>query len=168
MSVKREILAALQDRIKTNMPTVKTVRLYNSQPLNEEKEKAYPCPAVFIKFDSVIWTPLANGMQNGDAVIKLYIQYNSLKTEDEAIIDLIEDLHAYIQNFSIPGVMQPLSRTNERQDDNHDAVQVWEVEYTAIISDNSGNKKRHLIYMEKINNLEIERDGSSPSLIPIE
>lgn len=166
MSVKREIFAAIKARITGQMPAVKTVRLYNSQPLNEDKEKAYPSPAVFVKFDSIVWAPLANGLQQGETVLKFYVQYNSLKTEDEAIIDLVEELHAYIQNFEVPELLQPLARLSERQDDNHGAVQIWEVDYAAIITDNSGNKKRHLIRMEKIDTLEIERDGASPHLLP--
>lgn len=99
MSAKLNLYKALKDRL-INETFVKKPALFNSQFANLERENAFSMPAAFIEFAELQYTTKAFGVQTCEAVIRLHIAASSLKSDDEAIFSLLEDVNAAVQGFS--------------------------------------------------------------------
>lgn len=162
MSIKKSIYIAVRDRILTNT-AVKTSRLYNSQFVNMTEENTFAFPAAFIEFSELTYGSISEGSQDGNLKIRVYLGFDSLKTEDLALLDLMEAVNAALQGFAPVNGATPLNRVFEAQDINHDAVRVWLMDYETRFRDNSGHRNNKLIETT-LTQLELLDDHDAPRL----
>jgi hypothetical protein len=162
MSVKKEIYIAVRDKIlaETN---VKTSRLFNSQFENMEGEASFTFPAAFIEFAAIPYVTNAEGGQEAEAMLRIHLGYDSLKTESLEVLDLMEAVHVALQRFTPVSDSSRLNRVFEGQDINHDAIAVWLMEYEFTFTDNSGHRNNKLIETT-IGELEVLKDAKKPRL----
>ncbi len=156
MSTKKDFYLAVKAKILDNTD-VKHVRLYNSQFDEMDSENTFPFPCVFIEFSALDWITKSEGYQEAETTIKLHVGFESVKTEELEVFDLLEDIHEDLQGMHDPEYYTPLNRSFEGQDTNHDNVIVWQVDYDTLLSDNSGNRNNKLVETT-IENLQTDKD----------
>ena len=144
MSTKRDTYLKIKEVLE-GVPAVKHVRLFNNQYTNIAREKPFPFPAVFIQFLELDYTTRGDLTQDGLTRARLHIGYDSLKTEDLAVFDLLDDIHKALQGLELVNVFTPLDRVHEEQDVDHDIISVWLVDYAFKIRDFSGSRNSKLV-----------------------
>lgn len=108
---------AIVNRIKSRVPEVKHIDLYNQQYLKQEEEHPFLTPAVFIEFSSMPWLNQGDGTQEApEGQITLHLvdddYSDSWQAGDDvanqtpamAWIELIEKLHQAFNNFAPKGI----------------------------------------------------------------
>jgi hypothetical protein len=162
---KLDLFDALGARIKAEVPKIKTFRLFNNQFAKEGVEKAFAFPALMVEFVDLNYTAKSESLQEADTNIILHLGFASLKTEDRAVFELVQEVHQAVQAFYGLDLFSPLNRTRDQQDTDHDGVIVWQTTYTTLLSDNSANRKRRLVLAETPE-LIVNKDPSAPWLKP--
>lgn len=162
MSAKKKLYLAVKERVLQNS-SVKHCALFNNQFDNMSEENPFLFPCVFVEFSQLQYVTKSEGYQEADAVIRLHVGFESYKTEELEVLDLLDDLHEDLQGFHINDEFTPLDRNFEGQDTNHDNVIVWQMDYDTLLSDNSGNRNKKLT-LTTIGDLEIDRISEKPRL----
>jgi len=126
--MQKLVYQRIRQDIEQFLPQIKYVRLWNNQFNREQKENGFLYPAVFIGFTRAEFDDYLSGVQEVDLVVTLYLCFESYKNEDIDVLQLKQDLYkivnmCIIQNFSFP------CRQEERQNDDHDNVQIFETDY---------------------------------------
>jgi hypothetical protein len=169
MSLKKTIYLALKAKITaiketpSSDPTIKTCRLFNNQFAKLSEEATFEMPCVFIEYSQLDYTTKGQGVQEAEARIRFHIGYNSLKTEDLDLLDLLESFHKEIQGLTDQENFSPLNRVFEAQDIDHDQISVWVTDYETLILDSTAHTQNKLKEVT-INELEITVDAESPFL----
>lgn len=163
MSAKLDFYDIIKARILEKVPAVKTLRLFNNQFENEEKENAFAYPAVFVQFLNLNWIAKPQGLQEADAVIRLHVGFHSLETEEREIFTLIEDIHKAVQSLSTAELFGDLNRVNEEQDIDHGNVIVWLADYSTLLTDVSGYRSKDLV-LTQITEAEFTRESEGVRL----
>lgn len=157
-SLLSNIFTDLRSKIFTDIPTVKTVRIYNNQFDNMDKESAFDFPCVFIDFPQLSYQELGQGVQGVDLVIRLYIGFenlalsqggvinpdSSLSNEEIGFFELRDSLFKALTNFR-PAQCSPMMRSEERTDTNHDNVYVYQMDFITAGVDSSSDEQDKLI-----------------------
>lgn len=159
MSTKKDFYLAVKKTILAETG-VKHCRLYNSQFDEMDGEDTFPFPCAFIEFSTLDWKTKSEGYQEAETTIKIHVGFESVKTEELEILDLLEEIHAELQGKHDPLYYTPMDRTFEGQDTNHDNVIVWQVDYDTLLSDNAGNRNNKLV-KTTIENLDASADDST-------
>lgn len=170
MNSKLDFFDTIKAKLLGEVPEVKTFRLFNNQFEKEKVEKAFPFPAVMLEFLDMPYITKAEGMQQTEFLFTLHVGFASLKTEDRDIFILVQKITQCLQGFAFEDLFSSLVRTRETQDSNYDAVQVWQLQFTTVLFDNSGHKRRRLVLMaDGIDELEIGKtqNENPPALQPI-
>lgn len=130
MSLKKNLYLAIKEHLKTNVPKVKTFRLYNNQFESEELEDAFKYPAVFLEFENIEFRPTTANNENTDLTLNFRVGFPSLKTEDLEVFDLLNEIYLALQGF------YGFIRIREIQETAGDNVSVWQQIYrTTLIDD---------------------------------
>jgi len=154
MSVKldifNDIVTAVEAIVDINsVKVINTVELWNSQLENEDDEKPFNYPAVFIEFGEIPWTstnqqPSALGSQGNvtkeqkgeDSLIIIHIAFSQLEDETVSfpIIDaVIDEVYFAIQGLFVDQKYSPILRVAERQDTDHDRVIDWQMDFVTTM-----------------------------------
>lgn len=138
------------------------IALYNNQFQTSNQEHVMPKPAILIQFADADWKTKANGIQQADCLIRLHIGmhniaddnfYSSTKSEALKVDDYLDIIQEALQGFSAE-CLGSMKRTKSYHDESHDHIFVQVMEYTASITDDSGNKKKN--YIDFNAGLEVE------------
>ena len=158
MSTKKDFYLAVRAQLETT--SLKHVRLYNSQFDEMDGENTFPFPCAFIEFTQLQWLTKSEGYQEADTVFRIHVGFESIKTEELVVLDLLEEIHAALQGLHDPEYFTPLDRGFEGQDTNHDNVIVWMLDYDTLLSDNAGNRNAKLV-KTTITELQIDKDDTT-------
>lgn len=140
--------------IKTQIETVsaiKTVRLWNSQIENYERERAYERPAAFVEFLPSPCTTQQkiervgqniSRQQKIDLAITIHVEFDKLEDETTSfpLIDatfqaVYYALQGFYKDSSTLGYFKPLRRTEVRFDVNHDEVIDWQMDFSTMMEE---------------------------------
>ena len=135
-----EKLEALLD--DNGQKVFRTVGFWNSQILNEDKEKGINFPACFIHFPDTPWIQktAAGGYQAGEteeqrsgegAIMVIHICHSLLQDAKDSfpIIQPVNERVYFALNNQKTEDYGPIIRVNDRQDDNHDRVLDWQMDF---------------------------------------
>lgn len=127
---------------------IQTVELWNNQLTNEDREKAFNYPAVFIEFSEILWTSTnltptrlssegnVSKQQKGDgALIIVHTAFSQIENETISfpiISPIIDKVYFAIQGLN-GTFFGPLLRVAERQDTDHDRVIDWQMDFKTIM-----------------------------------
>lgn len=142
MTSKQQFYEEVKARILET--AVETCRLFNSQFDEMENEATWAFPCAFIEFTELEYRTKALGIQEAETTIRVHVGFESLKTEDFEIFDLLEAIHEKLQRFGNFELFTPLNRVFEGQDVNHDNVIVWTMDYETLLLDCSGHRDNDL------------------------
>lgn len=164
MSAKKITYLAIKEKLLA-LENVKHCLLFNSQFDNMDDENTFPFPCVFVEFLQLDYTAKALGTQEADARIRLHVGFESLKTEELAILDLLEAIQGTLQGFTDDATFSPLNRVFEGQDVNHDQVIVWLMDYETLITDTAGHRDNKLVETS-LDDICIDVDTSTEATKP--
>ena len=123
---------------------VNTVELFNSQYLNEARERVTKYPACYIEFENIDWQMSSHRVgrnignithqQKGSMTIVIHIAYQTLKDESDSFaeIDVLRhNIYKALSNYEITNKQTTgLQRLRDEQDTAHDGVVVWKTTFT--------------------------------------
>jgi len=129
---------------------VNTVELFNSQYLNEARERVTKYPACYIEFANIDWQMSSHRVgrnikktvdignithqQKGNMTIVIHIAYQTLKDESDSFteIDVLRhNIYKALSNYEITNKQTTgLQRLRDEQDTAHDGVVVWKTTFT--------------------------------------
>lgn len=167
MGAKKDLFLAIQARIKTVVPQIKTVALQGGQ-LISRKTKRQPIffPCVLVKFSDIPYTDLAEGIQEGEVTLNIQVasemigldvdSYSANQAEALAFFDLQEEVHIALQGFA-PTNCSPFLRSVDRQDDNFEKLYIFETSYKTLMKDASTAFSNQQEYVT-VTSLEVEKD----------
>lgn len=151
MGVKLTIYQDLVTRLNAKVPELLTVRKWNNQFTNEDRENAFRYPACFIGFTSMEWlptsanTPLTTNLhqqQRGELIITLYLGFEKYEDESDSWPDIepiIQKVWHWLQGWSGSSeYYNAFNRIQEREDNNHDNVIIWEIDFRVGVYDCAG------------------------------
>lgn len=122
------LYTALKTHIETELPAIKSVRLWNNQPNREMVENAFLYPIVFLQFSPIEFRELSKGVQQFDMTVTTHLGFESYKDEDTYVLDLKQQLYAVVQRFRNE-YFSRLQRVAERPNFDHDNIQIYETDY---------------------------------------
>lgn len=109
-------------RLRSKVPGIKTIDLYNAQYDDPAQHNAYACPAVFIEWLPVEWHDFPDGLQHGEGGFRIHCVIHSLlhtrnidllsppqQSQHTAHLLFPAAVHAALQGFS-PHACGPLRR----------------------------------------------------------
>ena len=114
---------------------VQHVALWNNQIANENVETPFLYPAIFIQFTNDNFQELSKGIQLFDSVITLHICFESYETDDTAILTLKETVYRAVHKKTQTNTNSPMYRIAERENYDHNNIQVYEQDYRTTIKD---------------------------------
>ena len=107
--MRLQLFKAIAERLKTEVPAVQFVDLWNENLANLQGGKAWPLPAVFVEFDVHSWRNVGMGVREADIPIILHIvtrakDYNGSRDRnmDAALsyLQTIEDVDKALEGLS--------------------------------------------------------------------
>jgi len=153
MSSISDVYSGIKTRLST-LSSVKTIELFNSQYLNEQRERPTRYPAVYIEFTSINWLMSSHRagrnvvktvdignlthQQKGNMEITIHLVYQTLKDESDSFIEIDtirHDIYKLLSNYEISDETTGMQRQRDEQDPNHDGVVVWKTIYTLDIEE---------------------------------
>lgn len=145
MSVKLDIFKDIKAAIESKVTEIQDVRLYNAQFDNEDREKAFNYPVVFIEFADIPWEQsnqkvegilgINKEQKGGLAIITLHIGFTHLENETisfELMAPILEKVYFAVQGLQ-SDLYTALLRITERQDVDHDRVIDWQMDFTTMM-----------------------------------
>ena len=140
---KRDLFLAIKARLFDQVKEIKHIRLFNNQFQRDTVEEAYNPDAVFIEFLQLTWVGVARNQQTADTVIRLHINFESLKTEDLEVFERVQKVYLALQGFNGP-LFSSMQRVNDEQDTDHDNVIVWKTDFHTQMQDCTSDPRASL------------------------
>jgi hypothetical protein len=148
MGVKLTIYNDIKARIEATVTEINTVKKFNNQFTNEDRENPVQYPVAYIGFSSMEWikpatrTSMLNTLQQqqgGRMVVTIYLGFSHLEDEEDSFPiyePIIQKVWQYLQGWSGTNIEYgALVRIAEREDNNHDGVIVWEIDFEVGVND---------------------------------
>lgn len=142
MGIKLTLFNDIKARLEAKVPELLTIRKWNNQFNNESREYAFKFPAAFISFSEMQWQPPKNttalvnqlqAQQEGVFVVSIYLGFDKLEDETESWPDIEPIIHkvwSYLEEWTgTPAEYGKLIRVSEVEDNNHDNVIVWVINF---------------------------------------
>lgn len=130
-----ELYNALKARIET-LTSLKKVGLWNNQFERENVNVPFNYPCCWIEFADITYLNYLKGEQQVTMTVNLHLGFESYKTEDTAILQLKQDLHAKVHTMTT-GYWTKLLRSAESQNFDHPNIQEYIISYTVSGKDYS-------------------------------
>lgn len=148
MGAKLTIYNDIKARIEAQVAEILTVKKWNNQFDNEGTENPVTYPVAYIGFSNMEWTPAAartSGLntlqqqQGGSMIITIYLGFDHLEDEVDSwpiYEPIIQKVWACLQGWSGTSIEYgALQRIAEREDNNHNQVIVWEIDFSVGVND---------------------------------
>lgn len=132
----------LKSRIET-LPAIKTVGLYNNQFSNENIEKPFQYPAVFIEFSDIVFESENQGIKKIKLETTIHVGIRQL-VEDLELFDIVESVSAIVDGFNTD-YGTPFVKIREIQDVDHDNVLVWALIFNNTVIDENSSRFNDLV-----------------------
>lgn len=122
-----ELYTALKTQIET-YAAIQHVDLWNNQIERENVEITFAYPAVFIEFANINYTDQLKGVQSFEMDVIIHIVDVSYEKTNTNILQLKQNVNAYIQLFT-EGYHTRMLRRNDTANYDHTNVQEWMTTY---------------------------------------
>jgi len=136
------IYTDLKSRIET-LSQIKTVGLFNNQFANENQEKPFIYPAVFIEFSDIVFESENQGIKKIKLETTLHVGMRQL-VEDLELFDIVQAVSAIVDGYTTD-YSTPFIKVREVHDVDHDNVLVWNIIFTTTVTDENSSRFNNLI-----------------------
>jgi hypothetical protein len=126
--VELALYTALKAHIISELPEIKSVRLWNNQINREEDENAFLYPIVFLQFQPLEFRELSQGVQQFDMIVTTHLGFESYKDEDTYVLELKQKVFKAVNRFRNE-YFSRLLRVAERPNFDHPNIQVYETDF---------------------------------------
>lgn len=129
-----ELLQALLNRCNT-IPGINFVALFNNQLQNKKEDNVF-FPAIYLEvYNNVEYEAGLGDVQYGTATLRFHLVNNSpLQGSEMDIYILKGKVNEYLQHYT-NGKFQPMVRTAEELDTNHDNLYIYKIDYQTRFSE---------------------------------
>lgn len=153
MGAIANVYNGIKSKLSTDVTSVYTFELFNSQYDNEPTERVTKYPAIFIEFTDINWLQSSHRaarnikktvdignlthQQKGSMTICIHIAYKTLKNETDSFTEIdaiVTSVYQSLSNYEIEDCTG-LQRVRDEQDPNHDGVVVWKTYFTTSVED---------------------------------
>jgi hypothetical protein len=131
------IYTDLKSRIET-LTQIKTVGLFNNQFANENQEKPFVYPAVFIEFSDITFETENQGIKKIKLETTLHVGMRQL-VEDLELFDIVQAVSAVVDGYT-PDYSTPYIKVREVHDVDHDNVLVWNIVFVSTVTDENSSR----------------------------
>lgn len=149
MEQEEELFYEIENRIRKEIPVIKTVDIWNNQFIRsngsgsdgrKENIPIYPC--CFVEMVPEEFDDVSNGVQNCIYRIRFHIGYWSEKDRDFTIFEVKNKIYKYFHKWtpSTKNNFNSLLRRGEIINYDHDNVNEYIMEFTVRLQDFSNNK----------------------------
>lgn len=152
MSTFATVYPILADRLAAKVPALGWIDLDQGQLEPDALDQEYPLPfdagVVLIDFDEVDWHDIGQGIQRGDAQVRVSLavrvvadsyQRSSQRGAALAKLGLLGDVHAALQHYDGAGAFGALVRTYSRKEASQlPGVWVYSMGYKVLLTDTGG------------------------------
>ncbi len=137
------IYKQIADRLRANIPGLKTIDADTGQLA--DPEKAYPLlfPAVLIDLDNIDWSTLGNKMQSGKSNIAITVAVlpvNQSHQDSPTIEGFVEQMEIINQVYAVLESFIGLNRIKTFRQKRYDTIQAYTHIFTNKLTDNSASK----------------------------
>lgn len=140
--MNKNIYTQLKARIETS-PLINHVGLFNNQFANENVEKPFKYPAVFIEFSDINFRSENQGIKKIDLETTLHVGIRQL-VEDLELFDIVDAVSALVDRFEIDN-STPFLKVQEVHDTDHDNVIVWRIVFFCTVTDENSSRFNDLV-----------------------
>lgn len=130
-----KIYTDLKAHIEKHIPEIKTVRLFNNQFNREGVESSFQYPTCMIQIQTNDIRTMGLGIQQVEFLITTHLGFNSYLDEDVYILKLKQDLYKCVERFQANDTVSMFNRVAQRENYDHDNVQVFETDYMVTAKD---------------------------------
>lgn len=120
--------------LQKQIPELKKIALWNNQFERYDKENSWGFPCLFIQFTPNVHDQFLRGIQNVEFTITFHIGLESYLDEDTRIFELKQKLFKVVHYFECNNWTR-CERIAERPDFDHDAYQVYEMDFRSVLTD---------------------------------
>lgn len=148
MGAKLTIYNDIKARIEAMVTDINTVKKWNNQFDNESNENPVKYPVAYIGFSNMEWKPASartaqlntiQQQQGGEMIVTIYLGFYHLEDEVDSwpiYEPIIQQVWACLQGWSGTSIEYgALQRIAEREDNNHNQVIVWEIDFLVGVID---------------------------------
>jgi hypothetical protein len=151
----KEFFQVIRTRLQTEIPTIKTIDVFNNQFENEPNEKPFRFPAVFFEFVNLPYRSEVNGIQKIDVEFTLHVATSELRQSFD-LWDLCEQIGTSLHNYSGDN-FSDITQRNAIPDNDHDRINIWRLTFGCTITDDTKFKPGKQTVVSGIS-LNITRD----------
>lgn len=152
----KQFYTDIVNRLNTQLNgSVNHIEIWNQQIENENIEKPFKYPALFIEFNSINYRSEAYGIQKADIEFTVHCCFSQL-VRDLDLLDIVESVGVALHNFN-GDYFADITRSDVEQDTNHDRVQDWTITFNTTATD-CGTAKVHQLTQTTPTSVEVSRD----------
>ena len=132
--MKKEFYSNIKSRLETKLgDEIKHIALWNSQIDNEQTEKPFRFPALFLEFTNIDFRSETSGVQKCDLEFTIHCCFSQL-IDDIDLLDTFQNvasaLHLYSDDY-----FSAITRVSEQMDPDHDRVIDWTITFVCTLTD---------------------------------
>lgn len=124
------------------------VRLWNNQitKLKEGMQEVFPMPALFVEVGQLNFQNIGQGFRSSELNFKVHIAHefydaaDGTYEQDLAVFDLRDKVIGYLSSMT-PTACSPLEAVGEGQDNDHDNIYHYVIEFTCNFTDSTASKE---------------------------
>lgn len=147
---KKKLYTELK-RVITAIKEIKYCGMYNAQYLQAGKHDHPNYPAVYVQFTNSDFRDLggSDNVQDYNCVVTIHLVFESYKIDAIEVFDTAEKIHAVVSHFEPLRSEDDLTHfgklvwVDQREDVDHDVLQIQQLDYKTKVRDYSARKIIH-------------------------
>lgn len=131
--IRNSLYNALCARLSECLPTVQHIALWNHNIEFASQEQEWKCPAVFVEFESVPWTPLKESrFFRGSSRVLLHVVTDAHNTASPPFqtADAVRNAVALLSGPDFSPLLPVETLTNHNHEELIESIEVFAVRYT--------------------------------------
>lgn len=157
--MKKEFFENIKTKLETDLNgDIQHIALWNSQIDNEQIEKPFRFPALFIEFSSIEYRSEMQGLQKIDLEFVIHCCFSQL-VDDIDLLDTVQNVALSLHKYS-GDYFSAITRVSETHDVDHDRVIDWQITFNTTLTDELTFRENNLTQINSpaVVTLEITRD----------
>lgn len=130
--MRKELFNAIKSKLASDVPEVKHIDLWNRNIEFIDQEDVWECPAVFVEFGKIEWSPFQGGCQRGKGIITIHLVTDWADGGHDAAFDLCHKVHTALDGLSgedFNGMALMETNTNHNHEEILESIDSYAVRY---------------------------------------
>lgn len=132
--MKKQFFENIKSKLETELNgDIKHIALWNSQIDNEQTEKPFRFPALFLEFTNMDFRSETSGVQKCDLEFVIHCCFSQL-VDDIDLLDTVQNV-ALALHLHSGDYFSAITRIEEQMDSDHDRVIDWQITFVCTLTD---------------------------------